>query len=79
MTTASSDRFRQDLGQLEASATRAGLALACCYSSAAEFEADVIRERRAAGAFGHPLVARLRVMLALAVATCVAALLARFS
>jgi hypothetical protein len=35
-------------------AQRAGLALACAFSSSDEFEADIIRERRAAGAYGSP-------------------------
>jgi hypothetical protein len=37
---------------LEACATRAGFALGCAYSSSDEYEADVIRSRRAAGAYG---------------------------
>ena len=49
MVALSVDRLRHDLGALEASANRAGLALACVYSSAAEFEAEIIRERREAG------------------------------
>ena len=35
---------------LEASA---GLALACVYSSSDEYEADIIQERRRAGAYGR--------------------------
>jgi hypothetical protein len=69
------DRVRHDLGALEDSATRAGLALACSYSSAAEFEAEIIRERRAAGAYGNPRVAHLRIALA---ATAVMSLAALF-
>ena len=37
---------------LETNAACAGLALACVYSSSDEFEAEVIRKRRAAGAYG---------------------------
>jgi hypothetical protein len=37
---------------LEACATRAGFALGCAYSSSDEYEADIIRSRRAAGAYG---------------------------
>jgi len=37
---------------LEAYAERAGLALACAYSSSAEFDAALIAERRAAGVYG---------------------------
>jgi hypothetical protein len=41
-------RVRDELGALEASAERAGAALACLYSSSAEFEAAQIEARRAA-------------------------------
>jgi hypothetical protein len=41
-----------DLTALEAYAARAGAALACAYSSSAEFDAALIAERRAAGAYG---------------------------
>jgi hypothetical protein len=37
---------------LEAYAQRAGLALACSFSSAAEFDAALIAARRAAGVYG---------------------------
>jgi hypothetical protein len=37
---------------LEAYAQRAGAALACAYSSSAEFDAALIAERRAAGVYG---------------------------
>ncbi len=37
---------------LEAAAARAGYALACAYSSAAEFDAALIAARRAAGVYG---------------------------
>lgn len=37
---------------LEASARHAGAALACLYSSSAEFDAALIAERRAAGVYG---------------------------
>jgi hypothetical protein len=52
-----------DLVALRAAAERAGMALACVFSSAAEFEADIIRARRAAGAFRprRPLRQRLRL------------------
>ena len=33
-------------------AQRAGLALACAFSTSDEFEADIIRARRAAGVYG---------------------------
>ncbi len=41
-----------DLTALEASAACAGAALACAYSSSAEFDAALIAERRAAGVYG---------------------------
>jgi hypothetical protein len=41
-----------DLSALEASAARAGAALACAFSSSAEFDAALIAERRAAGVYG---------------------------
>ena len=41
-----------DLTALEAYAARAGAALACAYSSSAEFDAALIAERRAAGVYG---------------------------
>jgi len=37
---------------LEASAERAGAALACAYSSSAELDAALIAQRRAAGVYG---------------------------
>jgi hypothetical protein len=40
-----------DLVALRAAAERAGSALACLFSSSDEYEADIIRKRRAAGAF----------------------------
>jgi hypothetical protein len=40
-----------DLAALRASAERAGEALACVFASSEEYEADLIRERRASGAF----------------------------
>lgn len=64
MVASSFDSPRTDLGALEDSASRAGMALACCYSSATEFEAEIIRERRAAGAYGNPHVAQVRMALA---------------
>jgi hypothetical protein len=48
---------------LEAYAERAGAALACVYSSSAEFDAALIAERRAAGVYG-PKRHRKRMLLA---------------
>lgn len=49
-----------DIVALRAAAERAGTALACLFSTADEFEAEVVRVRRAQGAFRaaripHPL------------------------
>ena len=41
-----------ELHALEAYAARAGAAMACVYSSSAEFDAALIAERRAAGVYG---------------------------
>jgi len=54
---------------LEANAACAGLALACAYSSSDEFEAEIIRKRRAAGAYGVSYH-REFAMIAAAVAAC---------
>jgi hypothetical protein len=56
-------RVEADLAALRASAERAGVALACLFGSSDEYEADIIRERRAAGAFRprRSLRHRLRV------------------
>lgn len=55
-------RPQADCFSLETQAASAGLALACAYSSADEYEAAVITARRDAGAYGskhsrHTLVA----------------------
>lgn len=47
---------------LEARAARAGLALACAFSSSAEFDAALIAERRAAGVYG-PRRHRRRILV----------------
>jgi hypothetical protein len=47
-----------DIAALRVAADRAGTALACLFSCSDEYEADLIRERRAAGAYGP--VARTR-------------------
>ena len=43
-----------DIAALKLAAERAGTALACLFSSSDEFEADIIRERRAQGAYARP-------------------------
>jgi hypothetical protein len=57
-------RMRADLQELEFSAERAGVALACAYSSAAEFEAAVIRAHRGRGLVGDAFIARMRFVVA---------------
>jgi hypothetical protein len=66
------DQVEADLAALRAAAERAGTALACLFSSSDEFEAAVIKARRAAGAFrptrkrSHLRWAALTIALALA-------------
>jgi hypothetical protein len=43
-----------DLAALKHTAERAGTALACLFSSADEYEAELIRERRAQGCYRRP-------------------------
>jgi len=62
-----------DLVALQSEVARAGCAWACPYSSAAEFEAAVIRSRRRAGAFS---AMRWRYVLYAGTATGVLAVLA---
>jgi hypothetical protein len=44
-------QIEAELIALRAAAERAGLALACAFSTSDEYEADLIRERRAQGAY----------------------------
>ena len=76
--------FRSEAGgaSLESSAQDARTALACSFSSSAEFEAAVIRAKRDAGAYGPKRRRRriLRVLLpAVAVAAAVMAAIAFLS
>jgi hypothetical protein len=52
-----------ELRALEACADRARIALACTYSSAAEFEAEIVRARRPRSLAANA-AARLRMVLA---------------
>jgi hypothetical protein len=45
-------RFQSGPTALEANAASAGMAFACSYSSADEYEAEIIQARRQAGAYG---------------------------
>jgi hypothetical protein len=67
-------RLQADLRELEASADRAGLALACAFSSSDEFEADIIRVRREARLIASRHIAQLRGALALTATAALAAL-----
>ena len=51
MTTRSIADLEADIVALRAAAERAGTALACLFSSADEFEAEVVRVRREQGAY----------------------------
>ena len=53
---------------LEAYAARAGAALACAYSSSAEYDAALIAERRAAGVYGPRRHRRQRLATAAGIA-----------
>jgi hypothetical protein len=65
------ERLRADVLALEANAERAGYALGCVYTSTDEFEAAVIRSKRAAGLYGR----RWRSALAVGVAVVALALM----
>jgi len=64
-------RMRSQYCTLEASVERAGRALACVYSDADDFEAAVIRARRARGFPGPGVVTQMQIVLG---ATAVAAM-----
>ena len=52
MLRSAAAQIHADMSALEAYAERAGSALACSYSSSAEFDAALIAARRAAGIYG---------------------------
>ena len=60
---------------LEAYAARAGAAMACVYSSSAEYDAALIAERRAAGIYGPRRHQKLVTGLAVAAGLIVVVLL----
>jgi hypothetical protein len=51
-----------DLVALEANVARAGMALACSFSSSDEYEAAIIQERREAGAYDAGRAQRVIVL-----------------
>ena len=57
---------------LEAYAERAGTALACAYSSSAEFDAALIAQRRAAGVYGPKRHRRRNLATAAGIAAALA-------
>ena len=57
---------------LVASAERAGAALACAYSSSAEFDAALIAQRRAAGVYGPRRHRKQRLAAAAGIAAALA-------
>jgi hypothetical protein len=57
---------------LELHAQRAGAALACIYSSSAEYYAALIAERRAAGVYGPKRHRKQRLVRAAAIGTALA-------
>ncbi len=66
-----------DLHALELTAERAGCALACPFASSDEYEASIIKARRAAGVYG-PKRQRRQVFVALTAAILSAFFLAQF-
>ena len=60
---------------LEANVACAGLALGCAYSSSDEYEAEIVRVRRAAGAYGMSNQQQAYIAFAIAGAAIVAVLL----
>ena len=66
LRTRTGPEIEADLSALRLAADRAGTALACLFSSSAEYEAELIRVRRAAGAYGNAPARRLITRPALA-------------
>jgi hypothetical protein len=60
---------------LEANAACAGLALGCAYTSSDEYEAEIVRVRRAAGAYGSSHQRQAYIAFAMTAAAIVALLL----
>ena len=66
--------MQAELGALEASAERAGLALACVYSCSDELVSAEIRARRMAIARAARMVAAMRLLLGATAAAAIIAL-----
>ncbi len=69
-------RMQAELGALEASAERAGLALACIYSSSDELVAAEIRARRTASPWAPRMIGAMRVVVGATALTALVALAA---
>jgi hypothetical protein len=54
MAVKTASAVEADLAALRAAADRAGTSLACLFSCSDEFEAEIIRKRRAEGAYRAP-------------------------
>jgi hypothetical protein len=74
MAYSAAGRTGADMSALEAYAERAGSALACAYSSSAEFDAALIAARRAAGVYG-PRRRRRRMVTAAGIAAALTVLI----
>ena len=60
MRLSSTASLEADLAALKRSAERAGASLACLFCTADEYEADIIRERRARGVYASAARPRAR-------------------
>ena len=72
---ANSGRLDADVLALEGYAARAGAALACAYSSSAEYDAALIAERRAAGVYGPKRYRKQRLATAAGIAAGLAVII----
>ena len=61
-------RFASDFETLEIAVQNAGSAWACPFSSSAEFEADIIAAKRAAGIYGPKRQRRQTLLIAAGIA-----------
>jgi hypothetical protein len=75
LRTANSGHLDAAVAALEAYAERAGAALACAYSSSAEFDAALIAERLAAGVYGPKRHRKRRLATAAGVAAGLAVII----
>ena len=71
-------RTRRHMLELKANLERAGYALACPFTSSSEFEAAVIRAKRAAGIYGPKRRRRIVLYAGAATAALVLAIVLMF-